>query len=146
MPANRNYGLKLADPDGLERWRAEAEALEREAKDRAERRESRMDVTVALVRDEMRGEIDRLRAEMAAQKDLMLEAVGQCIGEYADRAEDCTERAIKRIQEEFWTMTARRFAELNAHIDMTVGKSRSEKPRGEVQDLPNPLASRRGLN
>jgi hypothetical protein len=142
MAANR-YGLSLADPDGLERWREKVEAQEQEL-----RRERRTD-SVAQLRAEIQAELTSLRAEMVAQQELQREAFGEVLGEFSASAESCTEKAIQRIQREFWTALERRFAELNARLDVSSGKPcSSEKFRsaGPVQDLPNPLSRRRGLN
>jgi hypothetical protein len=146
MPANR-YGIQLSDPDGVEHWREQAEADER-ARKRERSREQRAD-SVAQLRTEMQAELASLRAEMTAQQELQRESFGEVLGEYAGEAESCLEKAIKRIESLFWTALERRFAELNARLDVMVGaKPRSEKLRGEKTpvDLPNPLASRRGLN
>jgi DNA anti-recombination protein RmuC len=142
----KNYGLSLSDPDGVERWRQQAEAFERERKREHARtqREQRAD-TVSQLRTEVQEELAALRAEMASRQDLQREAVGQVLGEFSDEAADCTERAVKRIQIEFWNMSERRFAELNARLDVLSGsKPSSEKSRDEslVQDLPNPLPRR----
>jgi hypothetical protein len=141
MPANR-YGLSLSDPDGLERWREKVQADE-QALRRERARERRVD-TVAQLRTELLSEIASLRVEMMARHELQQEAVGQCLGEYAGEAESCLDKAIKRIESAFWTALERRFAELNARLDVLTGA----KPRAQsvVQDLPNPLQSRRGLN
>jgi hypothetical protein len=141
MPANR-YGLALHDEDGLERWREKVEADE-QALRREREREQRKD-TVAQLRTELLSEIAQLRAEMQARHELQQEAVGQCLGEYAGEAESCLDKAIKRIESAFWTALERRFAELNARLDVLTGAKR--RAQSVVQDLPNPLQSRRGLN
>ena len=87
---------------------------------------------------------------MVAQHELQREVVGQVLGECVDESVNCTERAIQRLQSELWSTIERRFAELNARLDVLVsgGKARSEKFRfaseesPDVLDLPNPLPRR----
>ena len=98
-------------------------------------------------------------ADFLAQQELQREVVCQVLGEFSDEAQNCTEKAIQRVRREFWTTLERRFAELNARVDVMVKAHREGSIRGgkaptkssgrnrglSPVDLPNPL-SRRGLN
>jgi hypothetical protein len=147
--ADIRYGLGLHNPDDLDRWREEGEKRERERQRAvAERTESE---SITQLRADVAAEFEAIRMEMAERQELTHEAVGETLGEFSASAEDCTERAIKRLQEEFWNVLASRFAEVNARIDMLSGgkATRQEKFRSAsepVQDLPNPLPRRAGLN
>jgi hypothetical protein len=152
-PPNRDglirYGLRLADPDGVEKWREQSEELE-QARQRAvfERSESE---TLTQLRADMWTEIEAIRAEMKAQHELLSEAVGEVLGQLTGEAESRNEKAIRQVTREFFALTERRYAQVNARIDVVVkgaSKARSEKIRREktpAVDLPNPL-SRRELN
>jgi len=144
MPANKNdtirYGLALADPEGLDRWREAAEADERE------RRRERERAAHADTAAQLRAEIAALREEMAAQREVTHEAVGQVLGTFADEAANSTEKAIRQIQSEFMIALERRFAELNARVNVLMLMMGDDaKPRSErtLMDLPNPFAPRR---
>jgi hypothetical protein len=156
--ADIRYGLRLHNPDYLDRWRADAEAAERE-RARAEkelRREQQTDSLVQL-RADFAAEIEAVR--MAQQECLseaigqVSEAVGQALEENAEASIGCIERAVKKVHDELFGLIERRFGELTGRVDALVGgggKPRAEKFRsasGEkpVHDLPNPLP-RRAVN
>jgi hypothetical protein len=69
-------------------------------------------------------------ADILAQQELQREVVGQVLGEFSDEAQNCTEKAIQRVRREFWTTLERRFAELNARVDVMVKAHREGSIRG----------------
>jgi hypothetical protein len=72
--------------------------------------------------------------------------VGQVLGTFADEAANSTEKAIRQIQSEFMIALERRFAELNARVNVLMLMMGDDaKPRSErtLMDLPNPFAPRR---
>ena len=146
MPANRNYGLKLADPDCMDKWRADAEARERErSHDRGRERDAVF---------QLRVEVEQLQADVAAAQELQAEAAA-AVTEFASASSECLERAVQKLQREFWGALERKFAALNARFDVVMlmmseghdAKSRADKLRVRTpMDIPNPLSPRRGLN
>lgn len=84
--AKIRYGLSLSDPDGLDRWRAAAEADEQErARVQQEmRREQHTDNSVAELRAEMQAEIEAVRMEMTAERELLSDAVCEVLEENAE--------------------------------------------------------------
>jgi hypothetical protein len=68
--------------------------------------------------------------DLLAQQELQREVVGQVLGEFSDEAQNCTEKAIQRVRREFWTTLERRFAELNARVDVMVKAHREGSIRG----------------
>jgi hypothetical protein len=78
-------------------------------------------------------------ADLLAQQELQREVVGQVLGEFSDEAQNCTEKAIQRVRREFWTTWERRFAELNARIDVMVkGTESRAEPRRSSKSFVAP--------
>ena len=135
------HGLRLSDPDGLEKWKAAAEADEQERAraQRELRREQHID-SLTHLRVDMGAEFEAIRMEMTAQQELFSEAVGQVLEENADAAVACIERAVKKIHDELFSLIERRFGELSGRLDALMGSG------SKAHDLPNPLPRRAGLN
>ena len=70
-------------------------------------------------------------ADLLAQQELQREVVGQVLGEFSDEAQNCTEKAIQRVRREFWTTLERRYAALNARIDVWRRPHRKGSIRGQ---------------
>jgi hypothetical protein len=140
----------------LDAWRwknicaADERAERRKALGREERRaeERAQQRTTA---DELRSEMARLRAEVHQLHDALIEATGEAIGQFTDKAVDRAERAIKDIQRETLTLVEKGFAEPRARLDVSLPEAQSratkdfkfssERDDAEI-DLPNPLAPR----
>jgi hypothetical protein len=105
------------------------------------------------LRVELQQEVASLRNELHAQHECQIEATGQALG---GTAKDL-EATIKKIEHELFSLVERRFAALEARLDIFMPESSrskdfkfaSERVGGDggadVIDLPNPLR-RRGLN
>jgi hypothetical protein len=145
------------DPDPLLRYKAEAEQREAElaaARKREEREERRAESRQVTL---LRAEIENVRAEIEMRQDVVLDACGQCVGEYTNKIFDRVEGMIQSLQRELFALVERRFAETQARISL-IAEGRSE-PKGEFRfaneksgddsdepvDLPNPLP-RRAIN
>jgi len=138
------YGIPLADPDGLERWRADAERHEQEFEqertraERQQRRERRYE-NIADVRNEvadLRNDVSGLREEMRERSRVSIEVLGQELGAHADRIEDTLTRLIE---------LERKVAEQVATKPRGFDRFANERDSDGPVDLPNPL-SRRELN
>jgi hypothetical protein len=119
------YSLSLADPQGLERWREDAERREREFEHerRCERREqAELDSAreVALLRAEvesLRNELTQVRGEVDQQHDITIEACGQALGEIRSQIIDQLETAVHNMHNQLFSLVERRYAEVMGRID-----------------------------
>jgi hypothetical protein len=149
------YGCSLANPQGLERWREDAERREREFK-QARRREQckQQEINsvreVALLRAEvenLRNELTQARGEINYWHDVAIEACGQALGEIRRHVFD----QMQDTHNELFSLIERRHAEVMGRIDATApDRLRANKTgfrfaneRNEdcdtVVHLPNPL-------
>jgi len=153
------HNLKSNDSERALRERREIEAQEEEfarARVREKQRAKRDQYdAVAELRDELRQETANLRAELAAQHEVQVEACGLALGEMHEKAKDLIEARLKEIGDEFTSIT-RKLAELAGRLDALVpmearGRSfrfaneEGDDTKGAV-DLPNPLKPRRSLD
>jgi hypothetical protein len=147
----RNW-LRPADPDGLRRWREEAEQREQEiAHAKRQRQRAERSARIDELRAELHQHVADLRNELAAQHEVLIEATGQALGQITDKIATDLEASISKVQTELFGAIERRFGELMGRLDGFL----PERPRpkdfkfaGERDgdgplDLPNPLASRR---
>jgi hypothetical protein len=140
--ATIRHGLRLADPNGLEKWRAEAVVLEQAQQHEREMR------AVDELRAEMCAELASIREEMIARRDLTHEAVGEFVGQLNAEAENSVAKLVKQVQRDLWAQIERRFAALSARLDVLAkgsSKARAKNAQNSPVDIPNPL-SRRELN
>jgi hypothetical protein len=156
-----HFRLFPDDTDPLLRYKADAEERERElaAERRREEREQQRAESrnVAL----LRREIEDVRAEIQMRQDVVLDACGQCVGEYSNKIFDRVEGMIQSLQRELFALVERRFAETQAAIERTKADvlSGAKREKGEFRfasekgaegddepvELPNPLP-RRAIN
>jgi tRNA nucleotidyltransferase/poly(A) polymerase len=148
------HGIPLADPDGLDRWREDAERRDREfARDRRQQQRERRADVVEVLRAEFKAEIAALRAETIAYREVQTEAYGQALGEFNNKTMDQVEQTIKKLESMFWTQIERGFARLHARIDvLSDGGSRAKEFKfasereGEDSSEPTPTPRRGDLN
>jgi hypothetical protein len=139
-----------------QRWFADAE--QREDERRAAKRELRRNEernTVAALRSEMQAELASLRAEMTAQKQLLLDATGQALGEISSKTLDLAERTIRDLQRELTTSISRNYGELLGRLDALAPGTRerstkdfkfsNERDDGII-DMPNPIVRKTTFN
>jgi hypothetical protein len=150
--------VKLHGEDSLnrlDRWRwnniraADKLAAERRAEERAQQQQDKQ-TTV----DQLRAEMAALRTEMYKLHEVMIEATGEAVGQHGDKLLDHAEKFVKDVQRdmerEFFTLTEKQFARLEARLDMLPKAqartskdfkfaSENESANAEVIDLPNPL-------
>jgi len=130
-------GIPLADPDGLERWRADAERREQERAraERQQQRERRYE-NIAGVRNEvagLRNDVSGLREEMRERSRVSIEVVGEELGAHADRIDDTLTRLIE---------LERKVAEQVATKPRGFDRFANERDSDGPIDLPNPLSLR----
>jgi len=130
-----------------QRWIDQADAAEEErARRKRELRRSSEHDTVAHLRADMQHEIANLRAEMQHQREFLLDAVGQALGELSNKICDRAEASIAKLENEI----ARKFGETMGRLDALAPDVRSRSKRYEfanergdeqkaIIDLPNPL-------
>jgi len=98
----------------------------------------------------MQAELASLRAEMEAQKQLVLDATGEALGQISNKTCDLAERQINNLQRELTTTIARHYGELAGRIDAVLATSPDARPRSKdfkfsnerddgVIDMPSPL-------
>src|SRR5215471_16187278 len=140
--------MSWGDPnEAVRKWVADAERqeAERRAAKRDLRRSEEHD-TVAHLRADMQHEIANLRAEMQHQREFLLNAVGQALGEISNKMCDRAEASIAKLENEI----ARKFGETMGRLDALAPDVRSRSKRYEfanergdeqkaIIDLPNPL-------
>jgi uncharacterized FlaG/YvyC family protein len=116
-------------------------ARARQQRQREERREQRD--ALEELRAELQDEVAKLRGELHAQHEVVIQATGEALGETVNDMRG----AIKQIERELFTLVDRRFGELMGRIDAVAPEARSRAPKGfkfasehdDVVDLPNPL-------
>jgi chromosome segregation ATPase len=153
------YGCSLANPQGLERWREDAERREREfAQERRREQRKQQELNsvheVALLRAEvenLRSELAQVRSEINYWHDVAIEACGQALGEIQRQVLDQMQTAVRDINNQLLSLIERRHAEVMGRIDaITPDRLRANKTgfrfaneRDEdcdtVVHLPNPL-------
>jgi hypothetical protein len=153
------YGCSLANPQGLQRWREDAERREREfeqerRREQREQQELNSDREVALLRaevDSLRNELAQVRGQIDYRHDVAIEACGQALGEIRGQVIDQMQTAVSNINNQLLSLIERRHAEVMGRIDaITPDRSRANKmgfrfanERDEdcdtVVHLPNPL-------
>jgi len=134
------------DPnDPVRKWKEDADRQEEER--RAAKRELRQceeHNMVAHLRADMEHEIAALRSELDAQKTLILDAVGQALGDISNKMCERFEASINKLEGD----VRRSFGEAMGRSDALAPDVRSrakdfkfsnERDDGVV-DLPNPLA------
>jgi hypothetical protein len=127
-----------------QQWVDDAERQEEE-RAAAKRELRRLDPTVVdQLRAELQREIAALRSEMAEQKELIFDAVGQALGEISNKICDRFEASINKLEGD----VRRSFGEAMGRIDALGSGAplRSTKDfrfanerANDVVDLPNPL-------
>ena len=134
------------DPnDPVRKWKEDADRQEEER--RAAKRELRQceeHNMVAHLRADMEHEIAALRSELDAQKTLILDAVGQALGDISNKMCERFEASINKLEGD----VRRSFGEAMGRIDALAPDVRSRakdfkfsNERDDyVVDLPNPLA------
>jgi hypothetical protein len=148
----------LADPDGLHKWREDAELRRAEQQDTA----SHEIETLRLeLRRELYRKIRELRVEMDQSVDVTTEAIGEVVGGLQKDITDRIAGVLKDIQSqsrasetELFRLVERRFAELAARLDLIAPETRArraeetfrfageKKADDEVVELPNPIVLR----
>jgi hypothetical protein len=132
-----------------QQWFDEANDDRRES-EKQERQHIERDAAIDQLRVELRQEVASLRAEMEAQKQLLLDATGQALGELSNNTCDLAERQINDLQRELTTTIARHYGELAGRIDALLATSPDARPRSKdfkfsnerddgITDMPNPL-------
>jgi len=142
--------LRPADPDGLQRWRKEAEQREAELA-QAKRARQRIERSASLddLRAELQREVAALRNQIDASHECLIAATGEALGDLRGEFFAETKKAIDKIQTELFGLVERRFGELMGRLDGFL----PERPRGKdfrfagerddgALDLPNPLRRR----
>jgi hypothetical protein len=144
-------GLRPNDP--LERWRDDAERREREVareRERCKRQEGRM--AKASGSTQLRAEFATWRAKQAERERIVLEAIGEEIAKFSDELIERFERHIDRMRGAMLDAVETRFTALEAQIKAVESRAKGtfefarEKKAAEIEDMPNPLPSRRELN
>jgi chromosome segregation ATPase len=136
-PANAEQNLR--DRRELEKRDAEW-ARARRQRQREEQRAQYSEI------DALRAEIDALRQECDQRYDVQMAAIGRVLGEVTNDAHD----AIKKMQNELFTLVERRFGELMGRLDGILPESSrgkefrfaGERDDNSPVDLPNPLRRR----
>jgi hypothetical protein len=106
--------------------------------------------------DELRAELDAVRDDVAARHEVIIGAAGEALGQVQDKILDHVDAAIRKVQNELFTLVERRFGELMGRFDAITTEARSRSARNfkfsnERDDdgpleLPNPLRPRRVLD
>ena len=150
--------LNLRSDDPLTKWRCDAEhkeALSRaqHAEDERERRrrEKRQvqDVSETL-RAELAQEIADVRTEAKTRSEVTTEVVAEKLEELGSRVIDIAERLVKDSERELYRLVEKRFAELQAKLEVVMPEPRSREAKdfrfaseradeagAEVVDLPD---------
>jgi hypothetical protein len=134
-----------------------ADEERRESKKRQERQHLERDAAIDQLRAELRQEVANLRSEMEAQKQLLLDATGQALGELSNKTCDLAERQINDLQRELTTTIARHYGELAGRIDAVLATLPDARPRSKdfkfsnerddgIVDMPSPLVRKTTFN
>jgi len=144
--------LNLRPDDPLVRWARDAQRQDEErARYKRELRRSSEHDTVAHLRADMQHEIANLRAEIQHQREFLLDAVGQALGELSNKMCDRFEASINKLEGD----VRRQFGEAMGRIDALAPDARSrpkeykfanERDLGEVIDMPSPLVRKITMN
>ena len=140
-----------------QQWFDEANAAEEGRRKSEKRQHVERDAAIDQLRAELRQGVADLRSEMEAQKQLLLDATGQALGELSNKDCDLAERQINDLQRELTTTIARHYGELAGRIDAILAASPNARPRSKdfkfsnerddgVIDTPNPLVRKTTFN
>jgi hypothetical protein len=140
-----------------QQWFDEANAAEEGRRKSEKRQHVERDAAIDQLRAELRQGVADLRSEMEAQKQLLLDATGQALGELSNKDCDLAERQIKELARELNTTIARHYGELAGRIDALLATSPDARPRAKdfkfsnerddgVIDTPNPLVRKTTFN
>jgi hypothetical protein len=140
-----------------QQWFDEANAAEERSRKSERRQHTERDAAIDQLRAELRQEVANLRSEMEAQKQLLLDATGQALGEISNKTCDLAERQINDLQRELTTTIARHYGELAGRIDAVLATLPDARPRSKdfkfsnerddgVVDMPSPLTRKTTFN
>jgi hypothetical protein len=149
--------LNLRPDDPMVKWRRDANRQEEERRAATrERRQREEESVIEGLRIEMRQEIASLRAEMNQQRELVLEAAGQALGDISNKILDRVEGTVDKIESELRILTERRFGEAMGRLDAILPDRPRPRPTKDfrfanetddgVVDLPNPLVYKTTMN
>ena len=136
---------------------ANAADEERRESEKRERQHIERDAAIDQLRAELRQEVANLRGEMEAQKQLLLDATGEALGQLSNKTCDLAERQINDLQRELTTTIARHYGELAGRIDALLATSPDARPRSKdfkfsnerddgIVDMPSPLVRKTTFN
>jgi hypothetical protein len=148
--------LRLADPDGLRKWREDNAQREEEfARERRLEERERQRTAEAVAATEcarLRAEIEALRIEMEERDKAVVRGLTEAMIEHLNEIVDDADRFVKRTIGELHDKVDQRFAALEEKIAATLPEGRREfqfareRDTSEITDLPNPLPPRRAIN
>jgi hypothetical protein len=149
---NGHHNLCRADPQGLERWREEAEQREQEfarqrpleERERQRPAEALVAIECAQLRAELanlRAELANLRGELDQRRRAEFEAIKEGVVDYSNHVVDQVKALTKLMLVELCDQIDSKFAALQARVD-GVARERAD----EVSELPDPLPPRRAIN
>jgi hypothetical protein len=153
LKAVLNYrDLRPADPDGLRKWREDAEqefAHERRQSEGEQRRVA--EAAAASECASLRAELEALRVELTKRRHAELTAIREVLAESIDEAIDQVVTLNKRLQMELWNLVKTQLGALQARVDGVLPDTKSafqvaSERADEVSELPNPLPPRRAIN
>jgi hypothetical protein len=144
------HGIPLADPDGLAKWRADAERQEEEfaqARRKREREERGAVATTDAAR--LRAELEAWRAKQTKVRQQEMAAVGEFIAECMDKVVDRFEEHSARMRNAIMDAIEARFTALEMQLRTAESRAkgafqfaREKEDAGVIVDLPNPLRPR----
>jgi hypothetical protein len=140
-----------------QRYFDEANAADEERRKSGKRQHIERDAAIDQLRAELRQEVANLRGEMEAQKQLLLDATGEALGQLSNKTCDLAERQINDLQRELTTTIARHYGELAGRIDALLATSPDARPRSKdfkfsnerddgIVDMPSPLVRKTTFN
>jgi hypothetical protein len=99
----------------------------------------------------VRAELQALRVELAERWHGELTAIGEVLAERIDQAIDQVVMLNERLQTELWNLVKTQLGALQARVDGVLPDTKSASPvarerADEVNELPDPLPSRRAIN
>jgi hypothetical protein len=156
LKAALNYrDLRPADPDGLRKWREDAEQRKQEFA--RERRQSELEQRRAAETGaasecaSVRSELQGLRVELTDRRHAELTAIREILAESIDEVVDLVVTLNKRLQTELWNLVKTELGDLRARVDGVLPDTKSalrvaSERDDEVSELPNPLPPRRTIN